>query len=308
MFNEATRQNIVRKSEFVDRVQVNRDGLILPSWIDLNVTELCNRGQGAIKPCVFCPRIDPSVYPNQKLHMTVGLAEVISRQLHELNFQGAITLCGFGEPLFHVGLESIARAFGNIRVELVTNGDFLDVERIKQLDKNGVDFFVVSMYDGPHQVEIFQEKFARASNKNYLLRDRWHKEDKNFGLKLTNRAGMVQAGNQEPVDKKQPCWYLTYQMMIDWNGDVLLCPQDWSKKTRFGNLNSERLIDIWATAMHKRRMKLITGNRNVSPCKTCNTQGTLHGACHVVEWSIQRDPGSHRARPQPGGEEMGRPD
>ena len=33
--------------------------------------------------------------------------------------------------------------------------------------------------------------------------------------------------------------------MIDWNGDVMLCVQDWNKKVKFGNLFSNTLLDSW---------------------------------------------------------------
>ena len=64
---DATLANIRRKSAFVDDVQT-KDGKPLFSWIELSVTELCNRA------CAFCPRRDPAEYPNQPLNMSVGLA------------------------------------------------------------------------------------------------------------------------------------------------------------------------------------------------------------------------------------------
>ena len=61
---EATASNIIRKSTFVDRVTLKEWGPI-PSWIDLNPTELCNR------KCIFCPRVDEDEYPNQALHISL---------------------------------------------------------------------------------------------------------------------------------------------------------------------------------------------------------------------------------------------
>lgn len=40
MLNEATKANLRRKSAYVDVVQWH-EGKPLPSWIDLNLTELC---------------------------------------------------------------------------------------------------------------------------------------------------------------------------------------------------------------------------------------------------------------------------
>ena len=31
-------------------------------------------------------------------------------------------------------------------------------------------------------------------------------------------------------------------MTIDWNGDVLVCMQDWNKKIKFGNIQANTLL------------------------------------------------------------------
>ena len=282
--NEATKENLRRKSAFVDRVQFH-NGTPLPSVIDLSLTELCNRSHGSPKACKFCPRIDPAFYPNQKLEMSVSLAERIADDLLGIDYQGTIILCGYGEPMLHSRLADIIRAFKHIRVEIVTNGDFLTPLKIAALKMAGLNRFVVSMYDGPEQIEKFKRMFEEAHCEDYTLRDRWHGDDEDFGLMLTNRGGSVTAGNQAPVDVARPCFYLAYSMQVVWNGDVLLCPQNWTKVLKFGNLHDKSLVDIWtSSALQKRRMKLLKGERSDSPCSTCNCVGTMHGALHSEAW------------------------
>jgi len=284
MLNEATKANLRRKSAYVDRVQIH-EGKPLPSWIDLSLTELCNRSAGSAKACTFCPRIDPTFYPNQKLHMSIELVDRIADQLRALNYQGVVVLCGYGEPMLHPELARIVAGLYGLRVELVTNGDRLTTASIVDLKRAGLAYFVVSMYDGPDQIERFTARFAEAGVTDYILRDRWHTSADDFGLKLTNRGGVVTVGDQAPVDASQPCHYTTYQMQVDWNGDVLLCPQDWHKKLKFGNLAAQPLLEVWnSPALHKRRIKLIDGRRTDTPCSECNTDGTLHGFNHVSSW------------------------
>lgn len=291
MLNEATKQNLRRKSAFVDEVQLH-EGKPLFSWVDLSLTEMCNRSHGHPRACSFCPRIDPTFYPNQALHMSMELIGKIARELRELEYKGAVVLCGYGEPLLHPKILDVVRLLNadqKIRLEIVTNGDRLNPQLIKDLYGAGCNYLVVSMYDGPEQVEKFRTMFSAASaalDTDYILRDRWHTEADDFGLKLTNRAGTVGEGNQDAVDTHHPCYYLTYQLTVDWNGDVLLCVQDWHKKVKFGNVNGQTMLEIWrSTQLHKRRMKLIDGRREDSPCNGCNTDGTLHGHNHVPVWS-----------------------
>jgi radical SAM protein with 4Fe4S-binding SPASM domain len=286
MLNEATKANLRRKSAYVDAVQM-AGGVPLPSWIDLSLTELCNRSAGSKKACVFCPRIDPTFYPNQKLHMGLDLIRKIAGELLELNYEGVVVLCGYGEPMLHPQIMEIISTLSAVcRVELVTNGDRLTERTIAQLYENGLTYCVVSLYDGPEQVEPMHAKFAAAGITEYLIRDRWHTEADDFGLKLTNRGGTVSVGNQDEVQSDRPCLYSSYQLQVDWNGDVLLCPQDWHKKVRFGNLANTNLIDIWTSAaLHKKRMQLARGDRSSHPCGGCNTDGCLHGFNHVKAWA-----------------------
>jgi radical SAM protein with 4Fe4S-binding SPASM domain len=196
-----------------------------------------------------------------------------------------VVLCGYGEPTLHSNLTAIVSALSGLRVEIVTNGDFLTPKSIEALSLAGVSFFAVSLYDGPHQIDDMRGRFERAGVAGYILRDRWHCAELDFGLRLTNRAGAVTVGNQKPVAIDRPCNYLAYQIVVDWNGDVLLCPQDWSKRVRFGNVNSGSLLATWhSSAMHKRRQMLLSGRRCLAPCDGCNADGTLHGANHVQDW------------------------
>jgi radical SAM protein with 4Fe4S-binding SPASM domain len=282
VINEATAANLRRKSAFVDKVQM-RDGVPLPSWIDLNLTELCNR------KCVFCPRVDPDAYPNQPLHMNLDFVRKLAGELRALDYRGAVVLCGFGEPMLHPDFIDVVRLLSypaGWRLEVVTNGDKLDKRTLLMCPK--VSQWVVSMYDGPHQVEVFTEFFRHngIDPERYTLRDRWHTGADQFGLKLTNRAGTVSVGDQPPAIEGRPCHYLTYQLTVDWNGDVLLCPQEWHKRVKFGNLAHQPLMEVWAgRQMSARRARLIAGNRSASPCAGCNTDGCLHGFNHVPAWN-----------------------
>ena len=74
---ESIRQNIKRKTSKIDEVKL-RDGFPLFSFVELNVNELCNR------TCIFCPRHDIKLYPNQNLHMDLNLAEELAIQLEKL--------------------------------------------------------------------------------------------------------------------------------------------------------------------------------------------------------------------------------
>ena len=57
-----------------------------------------------------------------------------------------------------------------------------------------------------------------------ILRHTWYDENDDFGLLLTNRAGTIDYGRQPEIDKNKACYYPSYTTLIDWNGDIFLCP------------------------------------------------------------------------------------
>ena len=104
--------------------------------------------------------------------------------------------------------------------------------------------------------------------------------------KLTNRTGTVSIGDQEKVGKYTKCFYPSYQFLIDWNGDIFLCPQDWQRRVTMGNMMQEHTFDIWnGKIMNKYRQNLINGKRDDNPCKMCNAEGTILGKKHANAWN-----------------------
>ena len=93
--------------------------------------------------------------------------------------------------------------------------------------------------------------------------------------------------NIKPLDSpmNMPCYYTHYRMMVDHNGDVLLCPHDWGKKLIAGNLKKEHIIAIWmGERLSQIRERLGRGDRTFAPCNVCDVNGTLQGGEHFKAW------------------------
>jgi len=291
---QGMKKNIERKQPSIDTVELHGD-FPLFSFVELNINEICNR------TCPFCPRADPSKYPNQNIHMSVELAKNIAEQLESLEFNGIVNISGTGEPLLTKHIVDIVKEFGdrNIHIEIVTNGDMLvqkhGPDLIKNLYSSGLKQFVVSLYDGPEQIESFTSLFddCEIDASFYSLRDRWYDESEDYGLLYTNRAGNIgfeflsdTAKQKLMKSGKSACFYTHYSMMIDWNGDVLLCCQDMYNRTvNFGNVKDKKIIDIWTDAkLTEFRNRLKNGDRSLSPCNNCNANGQVFGGNHAKAW------------------------
>jgi radical SAM protein with 4Fe4S-binding SPASM domain len=279
---ETIRKNIDRRKVIVDEgIKFFKDSP-LPTWIELSLIDVCNRS------CSFCPKSDDKVAPDTYQKMSKKLIDKLHDDLKKINYQGVITLCGYGEPLLHKEIEYICKKLSKVStVEIVTNGDPLNYKILKKLYNANLSRLLISMYDGPEQITKFKNMIKKSNVPEdfVILRDRWYTETENFGVKLTNRAGTISTGNQIGNDVHTVCYYPSYQFLIDWNGDIFLCPQDWQRRQAMGNMMQESLFEIWMSKiMKKYRVDLLNGKRVNNPCKSCNATGTLLGINHAKIW------------------------
>ncbi len=272
-----------QEAQHIASVLGDRDPMNSLLQVELNTTELCNR------TCWFCPRANPAVYANRNLNMSSGLAEKVGRDLADVGYRGRISMSGFGEPLLNKNLEEIIRSLRlhlpKNTIDTNSNGDRLTVERITSLFEAGITFIYVNLYDSSDQEKPIRERFEQAeiSPEHYKIRPHWDGDNEDWGLILNNRSGMIvdpENGLEIPAEPiERPCYYPFSRLLIDWNGDVPLCSNDWGRKRIVGNVGFESIHDIWmAEAMREARTELMSSDRSSAPCNKCSVNGTLTGA------------------------------
>ena len=254
------------------------------SVIELCITELCTR------KCSFCPRADPDNYPNQKLFMTLETATNIANSCKANYYEGDIHISGFGESLtnreFFVIVERLRAILPNNRIALTTNGDLLNEERIRRAYCSGLNYIIVSCYDGDKAKQKFEKMFQEcgATDEQYEIRDLWKDPEETVDDMMrrnnfNNRSGAVVVDSFKHEVYENACYLPFYKLVIDWNGEALLCCNDWYRRHKgFGNVNSMSIRDIWlGKEFTKIRNELKNGQRTGSACKHCNVKGTLIG-------------------------------
>ena len=280
--NKQIEINIKRRTVIVDDELVFHKGVPIPSWIELSLIDVCNRS------CSFCPKSDPKIAPDTYQKMSMLLINKLTQNLKEINYKGSVVLCGYGEPMLHKNIFEICNKLAEASfVEVVTNGDTLKPSIILKLYNSNVNKLLISLYDGPEQVTKFKKMREKSGVPEdfMILRERWFGPDKDFGLKLTNRTGTIDLGIQDDVKTFTYCNYPSYSVLIDWNGDVFLCPQDWQRRITTGNIMQSELFDIWTDkAITKYRKNLLEGKRCNSPCSECNAEGTVLGGLAADAW------------------------
>ena len=260
----------------------------LPSVVEISESGTCNR------VCSFCPRSAPN-FEDIKRFISFDMIDKLAKQLADVNYQGLILFSGFVEPLLDKNIFSHIKRLRSYlpfaRIEIVSNGDPLTLRVLNKLEDSGVDRILLSLYDGPHQVEEVNTKVAGSnlSPDKIFIRERWFGADQNFGISLSNRAGMMEnaefAINNLSESLTSPCFYPAHTFFLNYTGEVLMCAHDWGMKQVLGNFNDQSFLDIWFGEEFKNvRSKLLSGNRNFPPCDVCNVQGTRMGKKHALQW------------------------
>jgi radical SAM protein with 4Fe4S-binding SPASM domain len=284
--------NVKRKGSIIKehvKKYDKKEGIPIFSLFELSICGVCNRF------CAFCPHSNRKIYPSKKEYISMELYKKILTELNEIEYNGIIAYSGFSEPLLHKELNKIISLTTEFcpqsRIELYTNGDFLNVKNLKEFFDAGLASIHISLYDGQAQIVEFTEmkKDARLKDEQVILRERYFTKEKGYGLTLSNRAGMIdfEKLDVKPLlhSLKHQCFYPFYMMMVDHNGDVLLCSHDWGKGFVAGNLNRDSILEVWSgKLMQQVREKLGNADRNFEPCNACDVKGTLIGGNHFHKW------------------------
>ena len=288
---------ISNKKELVelrkDHVSINQSDVKIPlnalRSISINPTEMCNR------KCHFCPRTDPKIYRNQRVHISKETIQALSKELQNINYTGRVLWSGFGEPMMNPELLNLVRLLKNenpkVFQEINTNGDYLkgDKKEIDKLYDAGMDYIIISLYDGPEQLEQYKKLFETYDKSKYALRVSYYEisDFENF----TNRAGAVKINNENiPKYRNNKCFIPFYKLQIDWNGDILVCCEDWfrlSKKLNTLNIKTHTLKEIWESDfLNNYRKKLSKGDRSNPVCNKCNMHGEKVGGNYVKYFEL----------------------
>ena len=285
-------KNIPRKEKITkNRIQFtqhNGQQVPLMSVVEISNSGMCNR------KCSFCPRSDPN-YPDVNEFISDKLHKKIFSELSELKFKGMVIYSGYVEPLLHKKIyQNIAEArkyLPEAQIEIITNGDVLNRDRLRKLFEAGLSTLLISVYDGPDEEKQFYKlcKEAGLRDDQYVIRNRYMPEEASFGINLSNRSGNLNNAEYKIPEVKKAlnkiCNYPAYTFFIDYNGDVQMCSHDWAKKYVIGNVNNNKIESIWLNQKYKfAREKLLSANRNFIPCNKCDVSGELIGSKHASQW------------------------
>lgn len=248
---------------------------MIPNFIELNPTELCNL------KCRFCPRSDD--YPNSNFHMTLDTVDVIVDHVKQLasvsNRLITVSYTGRGEPTLQtnfvesmIKLIELRNSVNNIRLMINTNGykfdKYLDI--YKQIDR--VSFSVYYNYTFEEYLQ-FKDRYKSYGNIHVIRRKEGEESEQ---VNYNSRSGAILVKNLTDVifsDKHYGyCNKPFNNIFIDWNGDYILCCNDWVIMEPLDNVHNTSIVDFYNnnSKLQKYKKMLLQHKRTISPCNTCN--------------------------------------
>lgn len=227
--------------------------------IEIETLTKCNR------KCNYCPN---SKYDRGEHYMDENLFKKIINELAEIDYNGRISPHFYGEPLLDLRLpdllEYTRERLPDAYIVLYTNGDFMTKQMFDLLISKGVDCFLITQHMG-----VASETFKQTLRS--LNRDERKKitlQIFNENSKLSNRGGLVKP---KITEKLKLCKFPATTVVVDYNGNVVLCCNDYFSTIKFGNLNSEKLVDVWKKSSYKKLRKDISaGKFELDICKKCS--------------------------------------
>ncbi len=216
---------VIRK--FRLKAQYKRTGLVSTN---IETFSVCNR------KCEFCFN-HPRFEQRKQGKMPTEMWEKIMDQLAEIRFSGRIGPHFFNEPLLDERLphliEYARKKLPYAWIQINTNGDFLNEELLLKLYAKGVNYFFITNYDKAEKplLKNLEIKFPALVS-----------VVKNSDMWRTDRGGEI-FHKKKLLDTS--CLRPSSQIVINWEGKVLLCCMDYYARYSFGNLNDRTLFSIW---------------------------------------------------------------
>jgi radical SAM protein with 4Fe4S-binding SPASM domain len=276
-----------------------------PPMVMIDTTTRCNLA------CRHCPSSILSEDPNWRADMDVELYKKIIDEIADENLKTIVRPFDGGEPLLREDIEELikyAKQKGISYVSLNTNGILLNEKRALSILDSGLDHLEISIdafseetYKALKRANAYA-KVTKNVETLLKLKDRirpefkvsvsfvkqseniheceafcayWKNKVNNVVIReYHSHGGLV--GNQGTLKSSQkqyrrPCPYLWNRIIVQHNGKVRFCENDWKAEHALGNVKKQSLKQIWQSEGFRRlRASHIEGSFDHPFCKKCS--------------------------------------
>jgi hypothetical protein len=219
-------------------------------------------------------------------------------------------------------LKIVRKALPQAFLYIITNGDYLDREKLSRLEQIGIDWLYINVYL-PNGKEHNQKNIDSAIKKllkhtglrvgDKIADSQWRMNGTTFmvsmtvpnyfagGLTMSSRGGLLKSPIFRDYQRTSVCFSPLQHVVIDYNGKGMLCCQVRSdapehQSSIICDLNEEgkTLFHMYRALGNARRVLFIAGPKG-GICKTCtqNAEGPYKfGRVMPVSWLFNHIPGT----------------
>lgn len=206
---------------------------------EINLLNKCNA------KCIYCPRINFQ-------ESNECITDKIILKIKALPFK-RIIFSGYSEPTLHPRMIDFINIIEANKISINTNAI---------LWKNVVDALILGVDVTIHKLKNMPENYYKKIN---LIKKTFPDVKVEEPKKYLSRCRMEIFRNAVDCDDEGRNM-ITDMMTIDYDGDVLLCCNDWEKSVRFGNIMKDDFEEIIKRRHHyKNDLK----NNIYCPCNYC---------------------------------------
>lgn len=294
-----------------------------PYTIKIEFTRGCNFS------CKFCPIDVLKMYSKDKKFLSDETCRIIASQIKSVNPDGRIELTMRGEPTLNpkmmTNLNILRETLPNVQISMFTNGAvfFKDPDMILDIIDVGVNILNIDCYNGTYdRFYAIANDIISVGHDDIILEDfrsfSAYKRHRNGNkLHVINLVPDIQegevdvrqihnnAGNVNPeylknlpgyVKHKLPmerrCARPFHELVVTYDGEVLICCQDWQAQYMLGNVFDNTLEEIWWGKSHWLILRSLykKDRGSMIPCDRCDYKGGYRlGLLHdpykdIAEW------------------------
>jgi radical SAM protein with 4Fe4S-binding SPASM domain len=283
--------------KYLERIRFLRVPKV-PSNIHIELTNHCNMN------CIMCAR---DSLTRKKGYMDFKLFKKMVDEGCKYDFSN-LQLNRYGEPLLHPGVFEMvkyAKEKGCKNVGFITNGQLLDEKKAIEAVEYGLDYIIFSIdsinkerYEkirgaGAKFETVIENvdrlidlKKARGLDKPRILinavamemtKDEI-KEMQDYWQNKVDKVNILPCYTYEDIDdlsfnkkdkKTHACEFFWKRLIVMWDGSTTVCCVDINRELNFGDVNKERIADIW-NGENLKRLREIHINHEFEKLPVCN--------------------------------------